>query len=420
MKPQYVLMCASTLLILGCQKPRPAGSLPEKDPKQYAYQAIHGPTVDEEIKFYEKRCAERPRSWADKNFLAQAYLAKGQAEDNDEMFDKAAATAEESLKIRSEFNVEARLVLAGVAEGHHNFKKSYEICRKLYDADPGTSGLNSMISNSLLEMGQVEEAQTWARPLLEKPITSSVLVHGARLAIYAGQDEEAMRYLKAALKLEQPQERKSSARIRSLWGDIELRHGRLKEARELLEASLKIHQRSLPALLAMARLERREGHPEKALVHLRGAHQHFGNPAILTEMAAMEARLGHADEAVKLRKEAETVLREEVGSGLIGHARDLAKVLLDSGHPQEALKVAQEEEKYRSDFKNYELQAMCHQALKQPREALACMEKALAHGYQDPLLFARAAALAAELKDPRVSEWEKRWKDLDAGATLDQ
>jgi len=415
----HVALLSLTLSLLGCQKSLPPTSS-EKDPKQYAYQSIHGPTVDDEIKFYEQRCAERPRSWADKNFLAQAYLAKGQAEDNDEMFEKAAATAEESLKIRSEFNQEARLVLAGVAEGHHNFKKSYEICRQLYDQDPGTSGLNSMISNALLEMGQVEEAEQWSRPLLARPATASVLVHGARVAIYAGKDDDALRYLKGALKLEQPQERKTSARIRSLWGDIELRHGRLKEAREFLEASLKIHQRSLPALLAMARLERREGHPEKALVHLRGAHQHFGNPAILTEMAAMEERLGNHDAAKKLRKEAETVLREEVGSGLIGHARDLSRVLLDSGNAKEALQVARDEEQYRSDFKNYELQALCHQALGQPKEALACMEKALAHGYQDPLLFARAARLAAEVKDPRASEWEKRWKDLDAGATLEQ
>jgi len=416
-KSSRSLLLLIALSTLGCQKPTVPG--PGNSAKSYAYSDIKGPSVEEEIRFYEQRCKERPTSWADKVFLANAYLTKAQAEDNDELFGKAEKLATEVLKTRPEIK-DAQLVLAHVSEGHHNFKGSYEICHKLYKQDPNDLALYSMISNSLLEMGEVEEAGKWAKPLVERASSTGILVHAARIAIYQGEDDRAAKYLEAALKLEQPQERKSSARIRSLWGDIHLRHGRLKEARELLEVSLGIHKRSLPALLALARLERREGKPDRALQLLREAHAYFGNPAILTEMALMEERLGNAEQARTLRKQATDILREEVGSGLIGHARDLAKVLLDQGQHAEALKVLQEEQKYRRDHRNFELQAMAYEGLNKPKEGLMAMEKALQHGYQDPALFARAARIAAQAQDPRSGQWEKRAKELDPGFSLDQ
>lgn len=402
---------------VGCQKNVAAKSSPA--PTQYAYGNVPGPTADDELQFYEKRVKERPPNWPDKVFLASAVLAKAQAEDNDELFARAEKLANEVLHDYPGRKTGAELVLAQVAEGHHNFKRSYEICSKLYEQDPTDVGLTSMISNSLLEMGRVKEAAEWARPALKQAQTSATFVHNARIATYNGQDEEAIRYLQTALRMEQPQERKASARIRSMWGDIELRHGHLKPARELLEASLKIQRRSLPALLSLSRLERREGHREAALTLLTAAYEYFHNPAILTEMAAIQEQLGQKLEASKLREQAAAVLRKEVGTGMIGHARDLAKVLLDQGHPDEALKVLLEEQKYRSDHRNFELQAMSLEALHRPKEALIAMEKAMADGYQDPAFYARAARLARELNDPRADAWEAKQKELDPGFRLE-
>jgi predicted Zn-dependent protease len=400
-----------------------AGCAPKSPPKApqaagYAYENVKGPSVEEEIKFYEERLKKLPHSHADKVFLAQAYLTKAQAEDNDELFCKAEELAQEVVKVRP--SKEAKLILASVSEGHHNFRTSYEICSKLYEQDPNDLGLRSMISNSLLEMGQVKEAEQWCQPLLKRAATASLWVHAARVAIYNGKDDEASKYLAAALKVEQPQERKASARIRSLQGDIDLRHGRLAQARQKLEESLKIFPRSLPALLALARLERREGHPDKALALLSQAYQYFHNPAILTEMGAMEERLGRAEAAQKLRQEAYDVLKEEVGNGLIGHARDLAKVLLDMKKPEEALKVLKEEQAYRRDHRNFELQAQALADMKKPKEALAQLDQAMAFGYQDPIFYLRAAELAKQAGDPRAAEFESKAKALDSGASLQQ
>jgi tetratricopeptide (TPR) repeat protein len=422
MRKTFVLFWGGLCLLslAGCQRSQAPAVTATKAPADYAYADVQGPSVEDEIKFYEERVKQRPASWADKVFLANAYLGKAQAEDNDELFDKAQQIARDVIKVRPQGTTGAHLVLAQVAEGHHNFKEAYEICHKLYEQDRNDVTLYPMISNSLLEMGRVKEAAQWSAPVVQAASGSGAFVHAARVAIYNGNDEEAVKHLQAALKLEQPQERKTSARIRSLWGDIHLRHGRLAEAREMLEASLKIQKRSLPALLALARLERREGHPDKALQLLTEAYGYFHNPAILTEMAAMEDKLGHKDKAEKLRAEAAGVLHEEVGEGMIGHARDLGKVLLDQGKAQEALKVLQHEQTYRSDHRNFELQAMAYEALKQPKEALTAMEKAMQNGYQDPAFYARAARLAEQAGDPRATEWQAKQKELDAGFSLEQ
>lgn len=415
------------LLVFGCSgKPvstsatNQGGSTPATvNPNDYQYKGVKGPSQKAEIAFYEEKVKKLPHSWADKAFLAQAYLSKGQAEDNDEYFDKALAMAEASLKLHPERNKVAEMVKVGVAEGHHNFKKAYELCLQIYEEDKSDLGVASMISNSLLEMGNLQEAKQWAEPLT-KSRSMGGLVHNARIAIYLGEDDKAKAMLLEALKLEQPQELKTSARVRSLLGEMALRHGQLKESRQLLELSLEIQRRSLPALLALSRLERREGHPDKGLALLTEAYALFQNPAILTEMGVLEKKLGHPEQAAKLWAQAKGVLSKEVGSGMIGHARDLAKVELELGEPKQAIKVLLEEQGYRKDHKNWELLARAYLADGQKKEALSAVESALKDGFQDPALFSLAAQIAEAQGSPKSAEWKKKSADLDPGYQADQ
>jgi tetratricopeptide (TPR) repeat protein len=411
--------CSSTSRSTGPNSLQPSSTSTDVSKAEYKFKGVKGPSQKAEIAFYEDKVKKLPHSWSDRAFLAQAYLSKGQAEDNDDYFDKALAMAEESLKLHPEHNKIAEMVKVGVAEGHHNFKKAYQLCLKMYEEDRSDLGAASMISNSLLEMGKLEEAKQWAQPLTNTRSMGG-LVHNARIAIYMGEDDQARAMLFEALKLEQPQELKTSARVRSLLGDIALRHGQLKDARELLELSLEIQRRSLPALLALARLERREGHPEKALALLTEAYSLFQNPAILTEMGVLEKKLGHPEQSAKLWAKAKDILSKEVGSGMIGHTRDLAKVELELGEPKEAVKVLLEEQAYRKDHKNWELLARSYFANGEKQEALKAAEAALLTGYQDPALFQLAAQIAEASGSPKAALWKQKSEQLDSGYRLDQ
>jgi tetratricopeptide (TPR) repeat protein len=62
----------------------------------------------------------------------------------------------------------------------------------------------------------------------------------------------------------------SAARMRAVMGEIELREGRLEEARALLTASA-AEEKSGAVLLPLARIEWRDDQPQAALAHLRDA-----------------------------------------------------------------------------------------------------------------------------------------------------
>ena len=62
----------------------------------------------------------------------------------------------------------------------------------------------------------------------------------------------------------------SAARVRAAMGEIELREGRIDEARELLKQSAD-EEKSGGVLLSLARIEWRDGQTQPALDHLRDA-----------------------------------------------------------------------------------------------------------------------------------------------------
>jgi tetratricopeptide (TPR) repeat protein len=77
-----------------------------------------------------------------------------------------------------------------------------------------------------------------------------------------------------------------AARVRAMMGEIELREGRIDEARKLLKESVD-EEKSGRVLLALARIERRDGQTQAALDHLRDAleaHDAAHDPALRGEV----------------------------------------------------------------------------------------------------------------------------------------
>jgi tetratricopeptide (TPR) repeat protein len=76
------------------------------------------------------------------------------------------------------------------------------------------------------------------------------------------------------------------ARVRAMMGEIELREGRIDEARKLLKESAD-EEKSGRVLLSLARIERRDGQTQAALDHLRDAleaHDAVRDPALRGEV----------------------------------------------------------------------------------------------------------------------------------------
>lgn len=389
------------LLVAGCQH-KPAGPQPDLS---YRYPSLKGPTVDDEIRFYKQRVEERPDSFLEKNFLAGAYLAKAQSRSDPGYFELAQRVAKESLKMMPTQNEPAKLILASVAEAQHDFKTSNELAEQVYAADPSNLEALAIMANSHLERGEVAEAVPAAQRMVGRAPTSGALNFGARVHMARGDDSEAERYLLEAVKREQPQEDKVSARSRSLLGELYLRQGRLHEAEEALQAALAIDGKNPFTLADLGRLAERQGRPHEAADYYAKAYDSTRNPAMLVEIARLKRAEGKTEEADKLAAQAEQKLKPELEAGGYGHARDMARLWLDQGQVKEARALLEEELQRRHDVRTLELAAEAAFRTGDKEGAAKYLADILATGWKDPLIVARAAQVAGQNPQGGPSPW---------------
>lgn len=412
MKKVVLCTLVAASLISGCQKRNnPAGT------EGYKFANIQGPTVDQELAFFRDRVEKNPKSAINQAALGGAYLAKAQFSGDASFFELAEKCAQESLKILPIHNAGAKIILASVNEARHEFGKAYEQAREIYATEPTNVDAESIMSSSALELGRLDESLKMSQAVAKEFPTSGALMQVARVKMNMGKDEESHALLLKALSIEQAGDRKVSARIRSLLGEIELRQGHPKEADKYFHAALEAQKTHFPALLGLARLEERAGHPAEAIAWYTQAFQFTQNPAFLTEVGHLKGKGGDTAGAEELRKKAESLLRPEIEKGRFGHARDLARILLDRGGEanfKEAIAILEKESLQRSDVKLWELLGEAYQDGGQLDKANAALKKALSTGLREPALWARLAKV-----DELQGHAEEARKDMDQARAID-
>ncbi|MBX3169298.1 MAG: hypothetical protein KF760_17975 [Candidatus Eremiobacteraeota bacterium] len=383
------LICLFGWLPLACsQAPHPPAS---STPARYAHQEEHAAKIDDQIKEMESRVHANPVDWVSLALLSKLYLEKGEESPAD--YTRAEQAALLSLSIRPARNSEALLALAAVRYQQGDFPAVVKICRQF----PNALDSPRLAALALVAQGKIREAAEWSAVALKRQNDTHSLTLAAHVSVAGGRDDIAEKLLEAARKLEQPGERAVSAELRTLWGDLLRRHGKIKEAREMLESSLTIQRRNIPALRALARLELDQGSREAALESYRQAEALTHGPRLLVEVAALDPE--HAPD-----------LLEKADPQLKGAQR--APLLLLQKKPQEALKLLKQQEKTGADWHNYQLQAQAFEQLKQPQKALDAYQKGLAQGFLDPLLLKPALQLARDQKDRRAADFELKLKTL--------
>ncbi|MBT9584397.1 tetratricopeptide repeat protein [bacterium] len=412
---QSVLSLAMAWCLVGCQQAKPpvSNGAVTATGFQFAYRFREIPPVDldNEIRFYREKLKLVPADAAVQVALAQAYLSKAQSSGDVSYFGEAEKLARSALKLKPRNPKGAHMVLASLAEARHDFADSFTIARSIHEQDAGDFDARAMMSNSLMELGRLPEALVLSTALVQDmPGTASAL-QAARVLIASGRDAQARPLIEAAIRQEQPQENKASARLRSLLGETELRHGNLEEAEKLLQASLEASPENPQTWEILARLKLRQGQGAEAEKLYLAAFAKTQHPLLLREVAMIKLARGEEAESGVILEQAETLLKPEVARGSYGHARDLARVYLDLKRPREALKLLQQEEKQRQDWRLYELKAIALDRCKDRDGALQALKKALASGIQEPSLYQRAV-----LWEPAAG-WQEKLKAIDSSYT---
>jgi tetratricopeptide (TPR) repeat protein len=180
----------------------------------------------------------------------------------------------------------------------------------------------------------------------------------------------------------------------------------------LLEEALRIAPSFPLALMQLADLEFRQGQYDRAratynelLSTSKGSPSTFDHTAILG--LARISRATNSSDSDQLWNDAINVLRKEVTSGAFGHRRELARVLLERGNPQdvnEALKQAKLELNVRHDWETLNVLAWAQQRAGFLNEAQAMIQKALAFGVHDAELEYRAGQIDQLLRNPDAAK----------------
>ncbi len=187
--------------------------------------------LEDEIAFYQTRIQRDPKGGLDLAALAAAYLKLARASGEMHWYVLAEETAQRSLSHLSHDNMEARLVLARVAEARHDFPGAIRLLDTL---GTNVDALGIRVT-SYLAMGKLSEADIAATALVDLSPSLSSYTLRALVRLAQGKEILALEDFSVGLSLEEPGETASSMWTRTLLGRFHARHGRLAPARALYE-----------------------------------------------------------------------------------------------------------------------------------------------------------------------------------------
>src|SRR3989454_2010857 len=368
----------------------------ERSPRGAVKQALQ-----REIEFYQARLTYDPNSGLNLAALSGAYLRMARATGDLSWYLLAEQTAQRSLASLPFQNNGALIVLARVAEARHDFQQAIRLARRADNTEA-----HSIIVTSDLAMGKIDEAARAAGALIQggAGLTSYTLRSLVELA--QGKDEAAVADLQRAIASEEPDEVASSVWARTLLGRLHYRRGRLRLAADIYREALAVLPQYPQALTNLAELEIRQGRYRLAAQHLSEvvtvtkASPNIYDHAVLRGLARLAELRGDHNRAAALWRDAEARLRQDAASGQFGHRRELARLLLERGRPEdigEAVSLMEAEVHIRGDAETLDILAWALSRAARLPEAQQAMQEALRTGGRDARLFYRAATIEQAL-----------------------
>ena len=200
-------------------------------------------TIDADLALFERRATEDPQSAADRSQLAGLYLQRGRETGEYADFQRAEEFARAALRLRSDRNLKAKLVLASSLLAQHRFADARSAAEALVGDDPQSVGSRALLAEILLELGDYEAADTEFAALTPYDENLALAPRLARWHELHGRNEEAHTLLVRAL--EQTKRRPDLPAEQVAWfhlrvADHALRNGDLREAERSIQGGLAV------------------------------------------------------------------------------------------------------------------------------------------------------------------------------------
>lgn len=363
--------------------------------------------LEQEIAFYQERIRLDPDGGLNRALLAKAYIKMARATGETSWYLLAEQMAKESLVKLPFANDDALTALGRVATAKHDFREALKLAQR---TTPSENTLTVQITANLA-VGKVADARQAADRLIAQNPDLAALTLQALVDVSQGNDQTALQAFQQGLAAEEPEETGSSVWARTVLGRLYFKRGQLEMAEKLYQEALRVLPQYPPAVLNLAELEVRRGHYRAAealynkifLTSQRSPtiYDHI----VFRGMARVKALQGDTKSASAWRGRAEARLRRDLTN--FGHRRELARLLLERGQPQdltEALNLMQQEVRVRRDAETLDTLAWVFSRLGRWQEAQQAMQEALHGGIRDAALFERAGAIAQALGNTTQAE----------------
>ena len=350
-----------------------------------------------EIAAWSRALAVDPGSAISLGMLAALHLQRGRETGNDADYSRAEEYARRSLALRINRNARTYVTLASTLMAEHRFAEAESVATLTVADNPGVPEYLALLAEARLELGNYERARRAFDSLYKFRSTLSIAPRLARWAELNGRTADAFRILRGAVvaadtRLDIPTEQIAWFHFR--LGDLDLRNGKFRGAREEFERGLEIEPGDYRILSGLARLSLLEDDPDHAIGYGERAIAIKLDPATLGTMGDAFLTKGDTAAAEENLRTMEIAVRGQPGA----YHRAWSLFLLDHNRRiDEVYCKAVAELATRKDIYGYDIVGWSLYKLGRPLEAAENLGVALKLGTRDPLLYYHAGMIETAL-----------------------
>jgi tetratricopeptide (TPR) repeat protein len=330
--------------------------------------------------------------------LGWAFVAEARATDDGSFYELALHCAD-AIEARYTDAAEGKLLRGHALHSLHRFAEAEAIARSLV-AERGSPLDYALLGDALFDEGRVDDAIIAYRRLMRLRPDSAAYARVAQVRQIKGDLEGAAEALRVAARAASRRDPETYAWLWSRLADVELRVGRLAEARAAASVALDRVAEFPAAEIVVGKTHLADDRPDLALAPIERAARRTRLPEQLWLLADAYRWLGRSADA-------EAVEAELTARGALVDPRGLAAYLAATGRdPARALVLATAERGKRGDVYTLDTLAMARLASGDVAGAEAVMTEAAAVGTRDGRLFYHAGLIAAAAgDDARAREW---------------
>ena len=381
-------------------------------------QAVASHATDERIRFFQAQLSRDPDYYVNYNRLAGGYSLKGRETGDISYYDLAERVIQKSLELESQHEEAAAAYgqLGAIQFAEHRFPEAASNAEHALKLSHDPAAL-ALAGDAQLEMGNYAKAEAWFVQLVPRndgrPHTGQEYLRATReasLAWMRGDIENSMLLMKQACALSQqahlPAE--NVAWTHFMLGEQLFQSGNLAEAEKEMNYALRVFPFYHRALAGMGQIR-------AAQLRFSEAADFYQRAIAVIPLPIYASALGDVYKRQKKDTEAEKeyALVEYIGQlGALNkqvYNRELALFFADHDrHLSEALALARKELEARHDVYTWDTLAWALLKNNRPQDAQEAIQKALAAGTRDPILFFHAAAIERKLGNPHASEFAQK------------